>query len=710
MTTEHRVQPGMGKSLFENKYSRRKPNGEFLTWAEHMRQNVVPGNFSLASQHDEAKYVRTEQLAVQGVLPFSGRHLQHGDLAQRSKTGERFTNCSTAMTSFQKFWLLMQGSGVGRLYDADLCRVDWSFMPHARFVLEQSHPDYEPWVEDARDAKHRYDSESETTRWFTVEDSAEGWAKVVEILETAAFQRRHKDKLFVFDFSGVRAKGAPIAGQQGRPASGPIPFIRSLVEVSRIRDAGMKPWRQAMHIDHHLSECILLGGIRRSARIACKSWRERDVMEFIDIKRGGFLWSANNSVVVDDEFWEKASSPAPSHARRVFDAMCSAAYYDGTGEPGFLNAAKMDWQRLPHPSEYDITEGHFQKKYHPRTAEMLRKLYEVAYAKEQQFIVNPCGEIVLSAAGGYCVIADICLSKAQTDEDLLDAAALSAEFLMRVNTMPFMYEAEVQRTNRIGIGLTGVFEYAWNRFGYTFFDLIDEERSRPFWAVLADMRERAKQAAERFANKHYASVPHTMFTMKPSGTISKTLGVTEAAHLPAMAYYLRWVQFREDDPEYRALREKGYPWKDVSSMYKGTHVLGYPTQMAIAADMGQHVVTMDDVTMDQQYKWLELLEKHWIGSDGKGNQISYTMKYDPARVDFESYKRLILEHQPKVRACSMMPQIDTSAYVYVPEQRISHEEYVQLMAGITDAVDKENYDDSALVCEGGACPIEFDRN
>lgn len=465
-----------------------------------------------------------------------------------------------------------------------------------------------------------------------------------------------------------------------------------------------------MHIDHHLSECILLGGIRRSARIACKSWRERDVMEFIDIKRGGFLWSANNSVVVDDEFWEKASSPAPSHARRVFDAMCSAAYYDGTGEPGFLNASRMDWVRLPRPSEYDVTAGHRKSSYHPRTVEMLRKLYEVAYTKEQQFIVNPCGEIVLSAAGGYCVIADICMSKAEDDQDLIDAAALATEFLMRVNTMPFMYESEVQRTNRIGVGLTGVFEYAWRRWRLTFYDLIDESRSKAFWDVLDAMREAAKVAARQFADTHCVNVPHTMFTMKPSGTISKVMGVTEAAHLPAMDYYLRWVQFREDDPEYLAQRERGYPWKDVSSMYKGTHVLGYPTQMQIAADMGTQVVTMDDVTMEQQYRWLALLEKHWIGSDGKGNQISYTMKYDPATVSFDDYKRLVLQNQPNVRACSMMPQVDTSAYVYVPEQRISKDEYDRLMAGIEDTVERETYDDKALLCEGGACPIEFDVN
>jgi hypothetical protein len=1051
--TEYVVADGMPRSLFENKYSRRKPDGTFLTWSEHVATNVVPGNLSLPGRSDPTKAQRLKDLAVQGVIPFSGRHLQHGDLNQPSKTGERFTNCSTSMTSFQKFWLLMQGSGVGRLYDADICRVDWSFMPHARFVLSKAHPDYADWIESTDNARHRYDSESETTRWFTVEDSAEGWTKVVEILETAAFQRKHKDKLFIFDFSEVREKGRPIKGQQGRPASGPVPFIRSLMQVVSIRDAGMPPWRQAMHIDHHLSECILLGGIRRSARIACKSWREHDVMAFIDIKRGGYLWSANNSVVVDDEFWEQAASPAPSHARRVFDAMVSAAYFDGTGEPGFLNASKMDWVPLPKPEHYDVTAGHWQSRYHPRTKDMLRKLYEVASAKKQQFIVNPCvtgdtlihtteghiparelgrkftavlpegnfdstdlgfwskgvkpvflvkcadgsqiratgnhqlfvnnewvtvdtlaarlaadedlqadctvpdaetepldteqyrsgylvgsvlgdgghnpdkyesycrfwgdtgaaeannirdwlslpsasggtvsskeitrivtpflapekdvqslllqqsssflrgfisgfvdadgsvqgssnkgrsvrisqsnlrtllitkmvlrqmgvqstiylrrqagtsvlpdgkggnakyptkpqwelvisrqslgrvksllvlqnakkeaqllrvaqvnkrpwykdktttqilsvepageeevfdcsipgpnayygnglrnhncGEIVLSAAGGYCVISDICMAYAEQDEDLVEAAALTAEALIRVNTMPFMYEAEVDRTNRIGIGLTGIFEYAWRRFGYTFFDLLDEAKSQPFWDVIKRMRASAVSAAQVAAPYQ---MPHTMFTIKPSGTISKVMSVTEGAHLPAMPYYMRWVQFRKDDPTYLELREKGYPWKDVSSQYPDTHVIGYPTSMALAREMGDRLVTMHDVTLEQQYQWLRLLEEHWIGADGRGNQISYTMKYDPRTTSFEEYKAMILTHQPNVRACSMAPLVDLSAYSYVPEEPITREEYEAAMAKIEEIATHEKYDDNLLRCEGGACPIEFDVN
>ena len=156
-------------------------------------------------------------------------------------------------------------------------------------------------------------------------------------LETAAFHRNNKDTVFIFDFSQVRPAGAPIKRQQNRPASGPVPLIRALQDVARIKGTRMKPWKQALFIDHYMASCVVAGGVRRSARMATKYWKDKDCIEFIDIKRDGFLYTANNSITVDAEFWEQARSPRPSQARRVFEAAIGAAYFDNTGEPGFIN-------------------------------------------------------------------------------------------------------------------------------------------------------------------------------------------------------------------------------------------------------------------------------------------------------------------------------------------------------------------------------------
>lgn len=677
--------------------------GAYESW-QSVADRVVYGNLSLAPG-TEPEFAELRRLSRAGVMPFAGRHLQHGDLEQAHKRGELFTNCSTAMFSFVKFWLMMKGSGVGRLYDSDLCRVNWDNLPECRFVLSNTHSDYAPHIESREDAERLYDSEGENTRWFEVEDSTEGLTKVIEIMETAAFQERHHHKMFIFDFTPLRDKGTPIRGQQGRPSSGPLPFIDAFQKVARIRGAGMPLWMQSMYVDHYMSASVQLGGIRRAARIAVRSWRQKDIFEFINIKRGGFLWSANNSVAVDAEFWEQASKPEPSHARRVFEAVTAAAYYDGTGEPAFLNVDQFNW--LPDGSDAIDVAGLFQGlDVHPNTLTMAEKHLKAALKKKNPYLVNPCGEIVLAAWGGYCVLGNINLAEA-TQEEALKACELMPRFLMRTNKMKFLYQVEVDRTNRIGVGLTGIHEFAWRQFGLTFGDLLDLNKSEEFWALIDTMRVAVRRSACDYASVLDVAVPHTATTITPTGTVSKVVNVTEGAHLPAYAYYLRWVQFSEDDPAVVDLRKRGYPIQTDLKEYAHTVIVGYPTCLPIVAEMGDKITLAGDATVEQQFEWLRLLERFWIGS--AGNQISFTLKYDPKTTTFDEYRNLLLTHMPTVKACSFMPQTDTSAYSYLPEEAISSSEYDSIVKHLERKA-TEGYDSEALACAGGACPIEHDIN
>jgi len=729
------VPNGMAVAIFNNKYARKKEDGSHESW-EEVAERVARGNVSVVPDSSEEDFDNLYRAIVSGVAPTSGRHLQHGDSEQNSKLMESFTNCSTAMASFIKFWLLMKGSGVSRLYDSDMCRVNWDNMPNVRFVLEGpdqwdmgGHPDYEDWIENARDARHKYASESEDVRWFTVDDTAEGWVKVVEILETAAWQEKHKDKLFIFDFSKIRPKNSPIKGQQNRPASGPVPLIKALKQVASIKGSGMRPWKQAMFVDHYLAACVAVGGVRRAARLAAKTWRDRDVFDFIDIKRGGFLRSANNSVVLDEEFWEQASSPKPSHGRRVFEAMVSAGYFDGTGEPGFINAHLMSWNSEG-VSTLDIRSLFDEKivsklTLHIKTLDMLGYTLEVAKKKKYPFLPNPCGEIILACWGAYCTIADVCLANAESAEEAFHAGGEMAKFLIRVNRMDNLYKAEVRRTNRIGIGLTGIHEFAYKYYGCTWSDLVTPtEKGEEFWQFIDKLRTHIEETADKYVDKLNAArhklvydgfvgkfhndnmaYPHTITTVKPSGTISKVMFCTEGAHLPAYGHYVRWVQYGIGTDALNNLVAKGYPYKDVSASYPGHWVVGFPTELPIGSLMGEDFTAAGDATPEEQYKWLQLIEKYWLGI--RGNQCSYTLKYNPKKVPFEQFTDMVLKYQSTVRCCSVMAQDDDfSAYAYVPEERIDSKKFVELSAQIINAVTVEGYDEDALSCAGGACPIE----
>lgn len=713
------VPPGMPAAVFRDKYARRKEDGTFQTWAERVTE-MVDGNVSL---RPGARYQREEflDLALRGIIPMSGRHLQHGDLDQASKKAELFMNCTSAMFSWASFLLLMKGAGVGRDFSADMCFVDWDFLPNCRFVLDapdnggkSGHPDYEPWIESLAEARHKYDTESEMVRWHEVGDSAEGWAKVVMIMETAAFHKNNRDTVFVFDFSGVRRAGAPLMGQQGRPASGPVPFIKALHKITSIRGAGMKPWKQAMFVDHYLAACVVVGGIRRSARIAVKSCYDRDVIDFIDIKRGGYLWSANNTLLIDRPFWAKARDPRPSHERRVFEAASSASYWDDTGEPGFFNVDLVnDCDR----DIDDLTVDNYLSDdfvadiggLHLRTRDMIAYHLDRAKRKKYRFLPNPCGEIPLAVWGGYCDVGDVCLSNATSLDAVQRGAGILARALVRVNTMRCIYRQETRRTNRIGVSLTGVHEFAWRCFNLSFKDLIAEplgRRAREFWEFIDDVRETVERDANDEARHCGLPPPVTYTCVKPSGTVGKVMACTEGAHLPAQRHYLRWVM--HDAEGAAAMSAKGYPTKDVSHQYPGTVVVGFPTCLPIVDAMpADLLVTASEATPEDQYRWLRLIEKNWLGPDGHNGQISYTLKWRKANLSYEGYVVMLLEHQPTVRACALMPDVeqDASAYAYLPEEPISEKAYRDMMARV-ERVELAAYDADSLLCEGGACPIE----
>lgn len=1008
---------------------------------------VAHGNAALTDNSDFANL--RDHIAAGNIL-MSGRHLQHGDTHQPTRNMEVFSNCSTAAASFIKFYLLLNGSGVGRVYDDDMMVVNWDNAPNIKCVLDGNHPDFaHDWMESLRDGRRKYHG----CIWHTVKDSREGWAHALELWETMTWEGYNKHKTVVFDFSKVRCKGSPIGGMQNRPASGPAPLMLAFLQVASLKGLGWEPWKQAMWVDHYIADCVLVGGVRRSARIAGKWWKDSGIFEFIDIKRppeleelhtitevaayrknhpflSGFLWTANNSICVDEEFWDlvkkRDQSTWSRHACKVFDLVTKRAYADGTGEPGFVTVSSLttnedglehlddgswfgstkfqpqqyatqaylkdltqkfkkkrhkffvnpcfagdtlvpvrgqglvrikdldglevevkngngDWVttkfrktgenqpllsvELSDGSIYRVTPEHAfmqngrrvkareleeggivdsheliqehgsfhnpewawlqawymcdgteasqiirlyedKRKYTPQfeamgfstapgnsdrqewvTVSGLRDRVEVdkgliphtirigdletklafirgvlesdghvgktdkgfimqvssirrsfledlqqllysvgAYSKIslmhparlQDFpegkqyeckdcwrltVTNPakvieylwperltrgpynlgpkhvfvvsvtdnsesedtycctigttgsfqlgrittgnCGEIVLSILGGFCVIADVVPFHCETLEEAEDAFRAATRALIRVNTMPSVYGAEVKRTNRIGVGITGLHEFAYKFFKLGFREILsDGAQSQAFWETLQRFSQAVRDEAETYSKQLGVATPHTCTTIKPAGTTSKLFGLTEGAHLPAIGFYMRWVQFSNSDPIIDKYAAAGYPTRKLTGMYAGKTIVGFPTKPTICDLIPEdEIVYAGDATPDEQYQYLRLLEKYWLGP--WGNQISYTLKYKPEDTPYEVFKDSVLRNQPTVKCCSVMPQEEGQSYEYLPEETITAEEYEVFMSCITPIAEGEDVDREHIECAGGACPIDF---
>lgn len=710
---DRKLAPGLGEAVAKRTYLRVDKKDNLEPWAD-VAKRVAEGNTALLPDKFKAdkaaEYEILRKHIATGSLLMSGRHLQHGDASQPERNMEVFTNCSTASSSFLLFYLLLNGSGVGRAYDDDLMLVDWDNMPIIHCVLDENHADF-IWGDDegVRDAKHKYAK----AFWFDVPDTREGWAEAVEKIETMSYEKKYKDDILILDFSKVRPKGSPIGGMQNRPASGPRPLIKSIQKLATVKNAGLDPWRQTIYVDHYLSECVLVGGARRAARIATKTWTDSGIFDFISIKRGGFLWSANNSVAVDDKFWKQKTK----HSQKVLEAVLKASYYDKTGEPGFVNQHKL----VQNDDGFDgYLDGKFarSKKYRPapKTEKMLAAIAKHANAKYYTQIPNPCGEITLNMLGGYCVIADVVPYFAPDADAAEEAFRAATRALIRVNTMDCLYTREVKRTNRIGVGMTGIHEYAWNVYGYGFRDLINEKKTKDFWETIGRFKRAVVEEAESYSKKLGVNVPHTNTTIKPSGTVSKLFALSEGAHLPAMREYIRWVQFRSDDPVIKKYKKLGYPIKELRS-YQGTTAVGFPTQPEICKlGMNGELVTASEATPEEQFKWLMLLEKYWIvGVDENGepledtgNQVSYTLKYDPDKVSFKKFSSMVRKYQPLIKTCSVMPRIDVTAYEYQPEEAVTIGQFMNVIREISANGDNGLLEDISmeqLKCDSGACPI-----
>jgi hypothetical protein len=737
---------------------------------------VAAGNMALLGREptdtERQEQVRLRNAIATGALLTSGRHLQHGDAGQPDRNMEVFTNCATAIASFAKFYLLLNGSGVGRSYDDSLTVIDWADAPTLLLHLSPEHPDYPhsqvalsglgidlgllPWgstTDDVRTVETFLGQHlvpdlralPNGTTYHRIADSREGWAKAVELLESMTF-RRQRGATLLLDLSDIRRAGSPIRGMQGRPASGPVSLLRAFLNIRHHVinvAASLAPWEQALLIDHYLSVEVQVGGARRAARMATKSWRDPGILRFIRAKSEGGLWTANHSVMVDAEFWRRVhATDAGSltlHAQAVFAEATRCAWING--EPGFINGDALEdhrtgtaWDKPVYEDGRDFRSSRYQVD---EAAGLLAEVSRRAAETRFPVTTNPCGEIALHVTGGYCVIADFApllacpvpldqVAPGAAPDDVAalwdarieDSVRLGVRFLMRANSMDALYAQEVARTNRMGIGPTGLHEWAWLRFGLDFNDLVDEARSGAFWAMLARLSEAAKQEGDRYADELGRMRPTTVTTVKPAGTTSKLFGLTEGAHLPARRQYLRWVQFKGvrdeqseewadgSDPLLAEYAERGYPMRTLKT-FPGMTVVGFPTvPLLLRLGLGERSVTAGEASPGDQYRWLRLLEAHWIGAE-KGNQVSYTLKIFSNTHDLESFRAIVREQQPLVRCCAVLPSRPDHelGYEYLPEEEVSEVAFDAIVRRIDAGATHEGIDPVHLQCAGGVCPI-----
>lgn len=673
-----------GQTVYDRTYSRTKPDGSKEYWFETV-ERVVDGNLGLI---DDPKLLPNERRDLIDLMEDfkivpAGRHLW----ASGVPGATHLFNCWVSHWTWNPadhfeftFLRLMEGGGVGANYSNRF--LNYGPLRHdfeVEIVCDPGHPDYEA-MRSAGLLSVTYDSEWAGS--FEVEDSREGWAAaVVDLIETH-YRPEVKHDRRVYDVSNVRAAGARLK-TFGGTASGPAPLAKALQEINLIlsRESYLTGMA-AMEIDHALAECVVSGGVRRSARMSMMHWKDPQIFEFLTCKKEGIKhWSTNISVEVDKEFWDYVRKPedAPRSkleqdhelALEVLDAISEGMHQNG--EPGFWDS---ELSAIGEPDAPVCT--------------------------------NPCGEITLTPwepcnLGHVNLAAFVCPRTGTIDwSGILRAHRLMTRFLIRATFAPVSDPKSrdvLDRNRRIGVGHLGVASYlAMTGIRYS-----DAPINNEFVLDLQQWAEEVDEEAVRYSHDLRIPVPVKKRTVAPTGTIAKMPGVSEGVHPIFSKYFIRRIRFSTLDPSQVAQVEqylsKGYSVRD--DIYAAnTVVVEIPTKDTLVAaveelGMDEEVVQgADELTLKQMLRFQAMYQKYWAD-----NAVSYTANFEPSEYTPADIRESLLNWGGLLKGATVFPE---ASMELSPYERLTGEQFHTLAlmnqsVEVADGVDEE--------CANGACPI-----
>jgi adenosylcobalamin-dependent ribonucleoside-triphosphate reductase len=663
-----------GQLVYERTYSRVKPDGTKETWPETV-ERVVDGNLALVDARHQLPGEREKLIEMMSnfqVLP-AGRHIW----ASGVTNAQHLFNCWVAGWTDKPsdhfeftFMRLMEGGGVGANY-SNKYLAQYPAVKNAlkvEIVCDEEHPDYQ---ELAKAGLLSIDYNSDWAGAFQIEDSREGWAAaLVDLIDTHYRDGVEHDHR-VYDVTRVRPAGAKLKTFGGR-ASGPMPLAKMLREVSTVltgKVGAMLTGIDGMEIDHAIAQCVVAGGVRRSARMAMMHWADPQIEQFMFIKQESLShWTTNISVELDDTFWYQAKQGPAWHASKVLERMTDGMVRNG--EPGFWDSSLSN---VGEPNPVVCT--------------------------------NPCGEITLEPWEpcnlGHVNMAGFLTPSGKTDYlSLLDAHRLMTRFLIRATFSevgdPKSREV-LDRNRRIGVGHFGV---------ASFLALIGKKYSKApadkhFKNLLRELAREVDRSAEEFCHDLRIPVPVKKRTIAPTGTIAKMPGVSEGVHPIFAKYFIRRVRLSKVDPDQVSMAEKyaveGFLVED--DMYAdNTSVVSIPTKDSLVEAVvdrfgrdGEEIVeAADDLSLKEMLAFQALYQTHWAD-----NAVSFTANVDPAQYKGQEVEQEIVRFAGKLKGATIFPE---ASMPQAPYERLTKEEYEAAQAKqIADGVDEE--------CGTGGCPV-----
>jgi ribonucleoside-diphosphate reductase alpha chain len=633
----------LGEFVYLRSYAKWIPEqGRRETWIETVDRYIAFMRENIGNKLTEKEYAEVrEAILKQEIMP-SMRLMQFaGDAARRSNVTAY--NCSyiapSKLTDFAEImYISMCGTGVG--YSVESANVQ--ALPQIAFQTGEKLPTH------------------------VVADSKEGWCDAL----TLGLKTWYDGKDIDFDFSLIRPAGARLQTMGGK-ASGPEP-LRSLLAFARERIL-TRQGRRLRNIDAHdmickIGECVVAGGVRRSAMISLSDLDDELVR---DAKKGEF-WNmnpqrsiANNSAVYNDK---------PTNEEFMDEWV--ALMKSGAGERGIFNRGGLMTQ-LPE-----------------RRIEFWK---ETGYVKNGRIAgpagTNPCGEIILKSKQ-FCNLSEVVARADDTTESLVRKARLATilgtyqSTLTNLGYLSKEWTDNCEAERLLGVSITGQWDSKAVRNADTL-ELMKKETIKT-----------NKKYAERFGVNQSTAIT----CVKPSGTVSQTLGVASGMHPRHSPYYIRRIRISATDSLFKMLRDQGVPYfPEVGQTEENasTFVLEFPVKSPDGA------INKDDITALDQLEHWKLVKEHYTEHNPS---VTISVGED----EWIKVANWVYENWDIVGGLSFLPR-SNHVYRLAPYEVINKEQYEELAKrfqhidfGKLYAYERTDETElkKELACVSGACEIE----
>lgn len=498
-----------------------------------------------------------------------------------------------------------------------------------------------------------------------VGDSKEGWCDALTLGLKTWFAGKDID----FDFSQIRPAGARLKTMGGK-ASGPEP-LRNLLAFSRERILS-RQGRRLRNIDAHdvickIGECVVAGGVRRSAMI---SLSDLDDEQIRDAKKGQFYMTdphrsiANNSAVYHEK-------PTNTEFMNEWVALMTS----GSGERGIFNRGGLINQ-LPER----------RKEYWGKTG----------YIKNDRVVgpagTNPCGEIILKSKQ-FCNLSEVVARATDTKESLVRKARLATilgtyqSTLVNLGYLSKEWSDNCKAERLLGVSITG----QWDSEEVRKADVLD--------AIRKETIKVNKKYAERFGINQSTAIT----CVKPSGTVSQTLGVASGMHPRHAPYYIRRIRISATDSLFKMLKDQGVPYyPEVGQQEEtaNTFVLEFPVKSPDGA------ISKDDLTAIDQLEHWKLVKENYTEHNPS---VTISVGDD----EWIAVANWVYQNWDIVGGLSFLPR-SNHVYRLAPYEPISKHDYEQMVKRYTHldygklyAYERQDETEMKreLACVSGVCEI-----